>query len=159
MRSKNKFYPNWARNMAFNRWGLIDPPPAPHRRVRRVRVKGPNELNFLCELTRIAKKCWFGSIKFRNYLLNDDAEEVIGTMFQFNVSERFHDRKGTIMYQAPGQVQDPKSRIFRNFEIQIYFSFFSYRIDFQELKDPSHWIPGEKMVHFDVKTIVLAQKL
>ena len=33
------------------------------------------------------------------------------------------------------------------------------RIDFQEPKDPSHWIPGEKMVHFDVKTIVLAQKL
>ena len=27
MRSKNKFYPNWARNMAFNRWGLIAPPP------------------------------------------------------------------------------------------------------------------------------------
>ena len=65
------------------------------------------------------------------------------------VSERFHYQKGTIICQAP----------FRNFEVQIYFSFFSHRIDFREPKDPSHWIPGEKIVHFDVKTIVLGQKL
>ena len=45
-------------------------------------------------------------------------------------------------------------------KIQKYiFHFFSYKIDFQERKDPSHCIPGKKMAHFDVKTIVLAQKL
>jgi len=60
-----------------------------------------------------------------------------------------------VRLQAESKIQ--KSKNFRNFETQIYFSFFLYRIDFQEPKDPSHRIPGEKMVHFDVKTIVLAQ--
>ena len=49
--------------------------------------------------------------------------------------------------------------IYKVFLNTRYFSIFSYRIDFQEPKDPSHWIPGGKMINFDVKTIVLAQKL
>ena len=43
--------------------------------------------NILCEIkvclknndTYFIKNCWFGSIKINNCLLNDDAEEVIGT--------------------------------------------------------------------------------
>ena len=36
-----------------------------------------------------------------------------------------------VRLQAESKIQ--KSKNFRNFEIRIYFSFFSYRIDFQEL--------------------------
>ena len=62
-----------------------------------------------------------------------------------------------VRLQAESKIQ--KFKKIQEFWILDIFFIFLYRIDFQEPKDPSHWIPGEKMVHFDVKTIVLAQKL